>query len=204
MLTHISDRARIFILYRLLCKKPDIYRESDGIVYRYFTSSDSLEELTDLVNKAFAVHKEKGLDYMGATQDSQTTLKRIRKAYCIIALLNGKIVGTVTIKPTWRTKGSPWFNRHDVGKSNQFAVDPELQAKGIGSQLMEAGEYVAEVTGAKELACDTSEHAKEVIDYHQKRGFRFIEYVSWKTTNYRSVVMSKRLQPDSASLNKPG
>ncbi|MCA1758010.1 MAG: GNAT family N-acetyltransferase [Bacteroidales bacterium] len=193
MLTLISDRARIFFLYRLLGKKPDIYREYNGIIYRYFSPSDSLEELTDLINKAFSVHKEKGLNYMGASQDSETTIKRIRKSYCIIALLDEKIVGTLTIKPPWRTKGSPWFNRRDVCKSNQFAVDPDLQSKGIGSQLMQTGEYLAAVTGAKELACDTSEHAKEVIDYHLKRGFRFIEYVNWKTTNYRSVVMSKKV-----------
>lgn len=197
MLTLIPDQTKIFFLYRLLGKKPDISRESDGIIYRYFTSSDSLEELTALVNEAFAVHKEKGLNYVGATQDTGTTMKRIRKSYCIIGLLDGKIVGTLTIKPPWRTKGSPWFNRRDVGKTNQFAVDPNLQAKGIGSQLMKTGEYLAVVTGAKELACDTSEHAKEVIDYHLKRGFRFIEYVSWKTTNYRSVVMSKKLQTDT-------
>jgi GNAT superfamily N-acetyltransferase len=192
-LTHITSRARVFFLYRLLGKKPEIYREADGIIFRYFTSSDSLDELTSLINKAFAVHKEKGLNYMAATQNSETTRKRIRKSYCIIATLDGKIVGTRTIKPPWRTKGSPWFNRRDVCKANQFAVDPGLQSKGIGEHFNQIGEYLAAVTGAKELACDTSEHAKGVIDYHLKRGYRFIEYVNWKTTNYRSVVMSKRV-----------
>ena len=32
-----------------------------------------------------------------------------------------------------------------------------------------------------------------LIDYYQKRSYRFIEYVDWDVTNYRSVILSKSL-----------
>ena len=193
MLARLRDWTKRFICYRLLRKNPEIYREADGIIFRYFSRSDSLEELTILINRAYATHKEKGLNYLAATQDSGITKKRIRKSYCIIAIHDGKIVGTLTIKPPWRTKGSPWYNRRKVCKFNQFAVDPDLQSKGIGEHFNQIGEHLAVVLGAKELACDTSEHADKLIDYYLKRGYRIIEYAQWKSTNYRSVIMSKRV-----------
>ena len=47
--------------------------------------------------------------------------------------------------------------------------------------------------GATELALDTAEGATHLIRWYERLGFRFIQHVSWDETNYRSVVMSKRL-----------
>jgi hypothetical protein len=47
--------------------------------------------------------------------------------------------------------------------------------------------------GIAELALDTSEHAEALIAMYTRRGYRFIEYARWKSVNYRSVILSKRL-----------
>jgi len=47
--------------------------------------------------------------------------------------------------------------------------------------------------GAKELALDTSERAENLIEYYERKGFRFVEFVQWDRVNYRSVIMSKLL-----------
>ena len=54
-------------------------------------------------------------------------------------------------------------------------------------------ETCAERDGAAELALDTAEPARHLIDWYTRLGYRFIEYAQWDVTNYRSVVMSKRL-----------
>ncbi|MBW1796697.1 MAG: GNAT family N-acetyltransferase, partial [Deltaproteobacteria bacterium] len=47
--------------------------------------------------------------------------------------------------------------------------------------------------GASELALDTAEQATHLINWYERLGYRFIEYVDWDVTNYRSVIMSKRV-----------
>ena len=44
------------------------------------------------------------------------------------------------------------------------------------------------------VTLDTAEGAEHLIRTYEKRGYRFIEYVQWEVTNYRSVVMSKKLK----------
>ena len=52
--------------------------------------------------------------------------------------------------------------------------------------------------GAAEIALDTAETAEELIRFYLKRGYRFIEHVTWTdVVNYRSVVLSKRVEPCS-------
>ena len=72
-------------------------------------------------------------------------------------------------------------------------VLPEYQNKGIGSLMMDIIETRAKKEGAIEIALDTAEGAAHLIRYYKKRGYRFIEYVNWEVTNYRSVIMSKKL-----------
>jgi hypothetical protein len=47
--------------------------------------------------------------------------------------------------------------------------------------------------GFSEIALDTSERAHHLIQMYEKRGYRFVEYFQWEVTNYRSVVLSKKL-----------
>jgi signal transduction histidine kinase len=49
------------------------------------------------------------------------------------------------------------------------------------------------VMGMIELALDTSEHATRLIETYARRGSLEVERCRWDVTNYRSVVMSKRL-----------
>jgi ribosomal protein S18 acetylase RimI-like enzyme len=76
---------------------------------------------------------------------------------------------------------------------SQFGVEPGLQRRGIGSILLDLVERRARETGAGELALDTAEGAAHLIKLYEKRGYRFVEHADWEKTNYRSVVLSKRL-----------
>ena len=59
--------------------------------------------------------------------------------------------------------------------------------------MMDIIEGKAKALGADELALDTAEGASHLIGYYEKRGYRFMEYVNWDVTNYRSVIMSKTI-----------
>lgn len=86
-----------------------------------------------------------------------------------------------------------WYLKDFVSYFGKFAVLPEYQNKGIGGKLMDFVENYAASKGKTELALDTSEKALHLIKYYEKRGYRFIQNHQWDVTNYRSVVMSKKL-----------
>ena len=182
-----------FIKYRVLNQTPSLSYRREDLKVRSFSRHDSLDELTSLINKAYSIYTEMGLNYMAVDQTQDVTARRIRKGLCLVVWQNSKIIGTITYKPPWKCKGSPWYRKKDVAKFNQLAVDPNVQQKGIGGELLELTESIAKAHGAKELALDTSENAVGLIEYYKKRGYRFIEFVNWNSTNYRSVIMSKTL-----------
>jgi GNAT superfamily N-acetyltransferase len=103
------------------------------------------------------------------------------------------MVATICYYSPQRTRGYPWYDREDVASFGQLAVEPTMRTSGIGSRLMELVEQMALRDGAAEIALDTAESAEDLIRFYGKRGYRFIDHVQWKMTNYRSVIMSKRL-----------
>ncbi|MEQ1852103.1 MAG: bifunctional GNAT family N-acetyltransferase/class I SAM-dependent methyltransferase, partial [Chthoniobacteraceae bacterium] len=73
----------------------------------------------------------------------------------------------------------------------------------LGQRLMHVIEQRALQHGAAELALDTAEGATHLVRWYERLGFRFIQHVSWDETNYRSVVMSKRLPDPNPWLRIP-
>jgi GNAT superfamily N-acetyltransferase len=154
---------------------------------------DSIPELTRLLHEAYRPLAEAGMRYLASHQDDERTLARAAKGECFVAVQNGELVGTVTLSHITNTQGTSWYDRPDVASFGQFAVKPDLQRTGLGTKLMDLVEDRARLKGVPELALDTSEHAAHLIHYYERRGYRFIEYTQWSETNYRSVIMSKRL-----------
>jgi GNAT superfamily N-acetyltransferase len=67
----------------------------------------------------------------------------------------------------------------------------------IGSRLIAHVEQRAAEKGIAELAVDTAEPATHLRRFYAARGYRFVEHAQWTCVNYRSVVMSKRIAPQS-------
>ncbi len=185
---------RIPFIDRRNRKKLPLPYEKDGIIYRLMNSDDSIDELTSLINRAYAKHLKSGLNYVGALQDNDVTRSRIKNSYTIIAIFENRIIGTVSYKPPWECRGSKWFNKPGVAKYNQRAVDPDMQSKGIGGTFVELVEQIARLQGAKEIASDNPEVLELRTKRKIKHGYRIIEYHTWKATNYRSVILSKNLE----------
>ena len=162
-----------------------------GIVIRPLLAEDSLADLTALLHRAYARLAGMGLRYMATHQSVDVTRKRVEKGQCFVALAEGVICGTIIFKDTVQTSGSPWYDRPDVASVGQFAVEPALQGKGLGRQMMGLAEERARASGARELALDTAEPATHLIAWYTRLGYRHIEYADWGHTNYRSVIMSK-------------
>jgi len=132
-----------------------------------------------------------GLLFVASHQDDSITLDRIERGTCFIAEMDGKIVGTITL---YDSAASRHYNFLTGGcYFGQFAVEPGLQSSGIGSLLLEKVEALGREWGLKQIALDTSEDAKGLIAYYEKRGYKFLDFIQWKDVNYRSVRLVKDL-----------
>jgi GNAT superfamily N-acetyltransferase len=165
----------------------------NDITIRPFGESDSIDELTDLLHRSYKALADMGLKFLATHQTPDVTRQRIADGVCLVAERGGRIVGTITYYPPGHAKGSPWFERAGVAHIGQMAVEPQLQRRGIASQLMKHVEEFARAQHAQELALDTAESASHLIDWYTRLGYRFVEHVQWNVTNYRSVVLSKTL-----------
>ena len=172
---------------------------ADQVTIRLIEPEDSIPNLTALLHHAYAPLAAQGLRYMATHQSDDVTRARVAQGECFVALIDGTICGTIVFKSAQQTHGSPWYDRDDVASFGQFAVEPTLQASGLGRRLMTIAEDRALATGAREIALDTAETAAHLIAWYTKLGYRFIEYADWGHTNYRSVIMSKTLPAERAA-----
>jgi GNAT superfamily N-acetyltransferase len=174
----------------------DVPRRSDLalLTVRLLAEGDSFQEVTDLLHRAYASLAAQGLRYTAAHQDVQVTRRRAAKGECYVAVEGDRLIGTVTLAPPLaRSSDCEWYDRPDVAVLGQFAIEPERQGRGLGSRLLLFGEARAKELGAAEVSVDTAEGAAHLIRFYQKRGYREVGHAQWKTTNYRSVILSKRV-----------
>lgn len=170
-----------------------------GLLVRELKLDTEVDELTELLHRAYAPLAAQGLRYVATHQDAETTRRRIAGGEDLVAEIDGRIVGNITWHRHTFTGGkTPWYDRDDVAFFHQLCVEPELQGRGIASHLLEVVEQHARDAGAAELACDTAIPAQHLIDWYGKRGYRVVDRADWRpVTNYESVILSKTLSTGS-------
>ncbi len=154
--------------------------------------SESLGMASKSIKKAYAPLIDSG---MAATseQSPERTLFRLKSGESFLGFLNSEIVGTITIMKDDNLEPIPWFKKPGVFWFQQFAIRPGFQGKGLGGELLSFAESFALTEGANELALDTAEVAKSLVEWYRSRGYRFIEYCQLPGVSYHSIVLSKKL-----------
>lgn len=162
---------------------------------RKLSEGDSLEELTRVIHRAYARLGAMGLNFTAVDQPVEVTKQRVRRGVCFIAVLADQLIGTITVQPPEPDSECGHFRQPHVASARQFAVCPAFQGIGLGGALLAAAETWAARRGYSEIAIDTAEPARHLVDLYSRRGFREVGWVRWPGKTYRSVVMSKALEP---------
>ena len=161
------------------------------ILIRPYINLDDLDVLTQLLHAAYKQHADVGLNFWATHQSAADTAQRISEGFAFIALINNKIVGTITIKPPSPNSEVEIYRRKDVYSITQFAVHPNHAGQGIGTLLHNAAIQYALERGATTLALDTAEQAYGLIAMYERWGYIRCGTADWRPfTNYLSVVMS--------------
>ena len=166
---------------------------SDDFYIREFASGDSVSAITALLRAAYGSLAASGFRYLASHQDEAMTRHRLRSGIAFVAEDRGDIIGTVTLYRPSSGLLCEWYRQPTVYHFGQFAVRADLQRRGIGSRIYEHVEAFARSLGVAELALDTAEGAFHLRRWYERLGFRFVQFISWDETNYRSVILSKAL-----------
>lgn len=164
---------------------------------RRLAASDSFAEITSLLHRAYAKQIARGMRPLAGRQTEDVTRERAANSECWVATITDagreKIVGVILLDEQEQAKLPPFFQQAHVSHFAQFGVDPEVQGRGIGRQLLEVVERRAREKGAAELALSMAEPDTDLADFYAKRGYAFVEHWQWPYTNYRSCILSKKL-----------
>ena len=154
---------------------------------------DPVEELTELLHRAYKRLADMGLNFIATFQSVEYTRNYFKKGECYILESNNKLLGTVFYYTSMWDDAPEIFKMSDSVLIGKFAVEPELQNKGLGSKLMDFVEEHAIKNNKKRVVLDTSEKALHLIDYYNKRGYNYVHHWQWPDVNYKSVILSKDL-----------
>jgi ribosomal protein S18 acetylase RimI-like enzyme len=138
-----------------------------------------------LLNAAYKELSDKGLNYTATFQDEHTTYQRVNEGRAFVLLDDHQIIGTIlfTIK------------NHKTGLNtayiSQFAIDPLHKKMGLGSQLMDYCENLAEAEGFDGVQLDTAIPADHLVQWYQRRGYNIVDKVHWDGKTYDSYVLEK-------------
>ncbi len=164
-----------------------------AIGIRRLLPSDSIEDLTGMLRRAFAPLGGRGLNCTCVDQTIDMTQGRIRLGDCFVAIRENRVVGTVTLHAADRASPVRWYREPKVASIHQLAVDPSYQGTGVGQALLRTAETWARSREYLELALDTPEPAGHLHAYYGRRGFRLMDTAQLEGKSYRSVILSKTI-----------
>jgi GNAT superfamily N-acetyltransferase len=163
------------------------------LAIRFLRRDDSIEELTALLHRAYSSLARMGLNFTAADQTIETTRRRVEHARCLVAVEDGRLVGTVLVNSETPNPLGKLLGKPMAGSIHQLAVSPDRRGRGIGSRLLAGAESCVKRLGLRDVALDTADSAPQLLAFYVRRGYRSVSSVQWNGKTYRSIIMSKAL-----------
>lgn len=164
---------------------------TDGLVIIPKPDYISWEEITQLLHLGYSERANEGLNYSATHQSVEKTIARVGDGVCLVALLDGKLIGTESynlIKKK-KLKWKKWYQDEEYFYLHSLTVHPDYKRKGIGLKIRNYIRDEAIKNSVGSLISDTSEDAKWLISWYDRLGHKKVGCVSHLGTNYYSVVM---------------
>ena len=168
------------------------------MIIRSFRDDDDLDGLTSLLHRAYAPLAAAGLRYTATYQSAEVTLRRLQTGHPLVAELDGRVIGTVTVYQKNPDSVVPLYREADAFYFGQFGVDPDCAGRGVGRALHAAAIRHALNQGARRMALDTAAPAHNLIATYHRWGYVIVDRIHFSSTNYESVIMCRDLAPSSS------
>ena len=134
----------------------------------------SFDDIHELLWKANTQNRKDGF-IMSTSQMSGGQLeKRIgADGHCLVALLEGQLVGTLSLRYLNR---KTWYAHGRIADYMLAAVLPECQGYHINSALSQKAFKIAKKDGCKAIELDTAENNSHAIAVYKHLGFKLVSY----------------------------
>ena len=117
------------------------------------------------------------------TESIESVADRIAKQTCLVAVFNGKIAGTICIKPvpnplvySFSGKTSDYLESCiPAWYISRFAVKQRYRKTGLGIDLITKAVGIACEAGAKSVLLHSAASNSNMVDFYGKRGFELID-----------------------------
>lgn len=156
---------------------------------------DSVDQITQLLHRAYARNAAMGLHFLATHQAPAITAERLQEGDSFVAIREGRVVGTITAHIPQSVPYGSYEPPGPIASFGQFAVDPAHRSLGIGDMLLAEVENLSLDAGCNELALDTAKPATGLLAYYEARGFQIVGSADWRpAVNYESWILSKTLE----------
>jgi GNAT superfamily N-acetyltransferase len=162
---------------------------------RRYRASDAAE-LTGLLNHAYQELQDRGLNFTAATQNIETTRRRVSEGACWVIEHNGRIAATLTmsVPPSDDIASlSNFAQQPHTGWLCQVAVAPELRGRAAAKVLFDAACEWAVGENITTVGLDTAVPAEHLATMYSRWGFEQVDTVQFPGKTYASVVMTKQI-----------
>jgi GNAT superfamily N-acetyltransferase len=152
--------------------------------------------LTSLLNSAYRELQDQGLNFTAATQDVETTRRRVAEGACWVVEHDGRVAATMTMSfpPSEDIRALCNYARQPrTGWLCQIAVGPELRGRAVARILFDVACVWAISEGITTVGLDTAAPAKHLAAMYSRWGFKHVDDVQFAGKTYESVVMIKQL-----------
>jgi GNAT superfamily N-acetyltransferase len=160
---------------------------------RIFQPGDDLVALTDLLHAAYRPLAEMGLHFTATDQTPEITARRIARAMCLVAELDGRFIGTITFSESRPDEFLELYREPGLFHFRQFGVHPDFKRRGLGRRLHDAALAHVRARGGKIMALDTAVPATHLIEMYLRWGYRIVGRAQWPDVNYESVLMTREI-----------
>jgi GNAT superfamily N-acetyltransferase len=151
------------------------------------------------LNSAYRELQDRGLNFTAATQDIETTRRRVSEGACWVVEHEGRVAATMTMSvppPEDIRALSRYAIPPHTGWLCQVAVGPELRGRAVAKNLFDVACTWAIREGITTVGLDTAAPAKHLATMYSRWGFEHVDEVRFPGKTYDSVVMTKHLLKD--------
>lgn len=156
-------------------------------------------DLTALLNDAYRELHDRGLNFTAATQDVDTTRRRVAEGACWVVEHEGRVSATMTISvppPEDVRSLTEHARRPHTGWLCQVAVSPELRGRAVARTLFDVVCDWAVHAGIATIGLDTAAPADHLTVMYSRWGFEHVDDVHFPGKTYDSVVMTRAVSQE--------
>lgn len=151
----------------------------------------SWDSIKDCLVQAHEFNRKKEVYMHHPEMSSHELALYLKDAYCFVAISGDKVVGTAALKiinsNSWWAKGKIGYTCFDSIAQGYKGTDAYFDLRELRNK------YIKDL-GIRVLQFDTHINNQVVQKLNLKRGFKFVRFCAFSTTNYYSVVMVKWLE----------